>query len=152
MEDAEYGGIRVSLETVFDGVLTPLKIDFSTGDIITPREIVYEFKLMFEDRKIAVWAYNLETVLAEKLETVIDRSITNTRMRDFYDIYTLLKLYNDMIDPNTFAKALTATSRKRGSLDALKDANDIFKEIEQSEILQKLWAAYRDKFKLRKRN
>ena len=90
MEDADYPGVRVSMERKFDGVITPLKIDISTGDVITPREIKYKFNLMLEDRTIEVWAYNLETVLAEKLETVISRNVTNTRMRDFYDIYIKL--------------------------------------------------------------
>ena len=89
MEKADYPGVRVSMETKFDGVTTPLKIDISTGDVITPREIRYRFNLMLEDRTIEVWAYNLETVLAEKLETVISRNVMNTRMRDFYDIYIL---------------------------------------------------------------
>ena len=82
MDEAEYPGIRVSMETEFDGVITPLKIDISTGDAITPHEVRYSFKLMLEDRSIEIWAYNLETVLAEKLETVVSRATTNTRMRD----------------------------------------------------------------------
>lgn len=89
MDEADYPGVRVSMETEFDGVRTPLKINISTGDVITPKEIQYRFKLMLEDRSIEVWAYNLETVMAEKLETVIARNITNTRMRDFYDIHIL---------------------------------------------------------------
>lgn len=83
MDEAEYPGVRIGLETKFDGVITPLKIDISAGDVITPREVRYHFKLMLEERTIDVWAYNLETVLAEKLETIISRTITNTRMRDF---------------------------------------------------------------------
>ena len=75
MDEAEYPGIRVSMETEFDGVITPLKIDISTGDAITPREVRYSFKLMLEDRSIEIWAYNLETVLAEKLETVVSLSL-----------------------------------------------------------------------------
>ena len=78
MDEAEYPGIRVSMSTTFDGVVTPLKIDISTGDAITPREVRYSFKLMLEDRSIDIWAYNLETVLAEKLETIITRTTTNT--------------------------------------------------------------------------
>lgn len=85
MDEAEYPGIRVSMETRFDSVITPLKIDISTGDAITPREVRYSFKLMLKDRSIEIWAYNLETVLAEKLETVVSRATTNTHMRDFYD-------------------------------------------------------------------
>ena len=83
MDEADYPGVRVALDALFDKVRTPFKIDISTGDAITPREIRYIFRLMFEDRFIEVLAYNLETVLAEKLETVISRASTNTRMRDF---------------------------------------------------------------------
>ena len=89
MDEAEYPGIRVSMETRFDSVITPLKIDISTGDAITPREVRYSFKLMLKDRSIEIWAYNLETVLAEKLETVVSRATTNTHMRDFYDLHIL---------------------------------------------------------------
>ena len=99
MDEAEYPGIRVTITTLFDGVRTPLKIDISTGDAITPKEVRYSFKLMLEDRSIDVWAYNLETVLAEKLETIITRTTTNTRMRDFYDIAILQQLYGSTLDP-----------------------------------------------------
>ncbi len=91
MDEAEYGGIRVSLEAMLDMMRIPLKIDISTGDIVTPKEIEYEMKLMFEDRKIEILAYNIETLLAEKLETVVTRGIANTRLRDFYDIYISCK-------------------------------------------------------------
>ena len=93
MDEAEYPGVRVSMETMFDGVRTPFKIDISTGDAITPREVRYRFHLMFEERAIEILAYSLETVLAEKLETVISRATTNTRMRDFYDLHILCQLY-----------------------------------------------------------
>lgn len=91
MDEAEYGVIRVSLEAMLDMMRIPLKIDISTGDIVTPKEIEYEMKLMFEDRKIEILAYNIETLLAEKLETVVTRGIANTRLRDFYDIYISCK-------------------------------------------------------------
>ena len=114
MDEAEYPGIRVTMATLFDGVRTPLKIDISTGDAITPKEVRYSFKLMLEDRSIDVWAYNLETVLAEKLETIITRTTTNTRMRDFYDIAILQQLYGSSLDPNVLHDALLATAYKRG--------------------------------------
>ncbi len=113
MEEAEYPGVRVSMETTFDGVRTPLKVDISTGDVITPREVRYSFKLMLEERSIEVWAYNLETVLAEKLETVISRNITNTRMRDFYDIHILKQLYGETLSTSMLWDALAATAKKR---------------------------------------
>lgn len=146
MDEAEYPGIRVSMTTTFDGVVTPLKIDISTGDVITPREVRYSFKLMLEDRSIDIWAYNLETVLAEKLETIITRTTTNTRMRDFYDIYILEQLHGRSLNPDIFHDALLATAHKRGTERHLNDAEGVFREVEGSYVMQELWAAYRKKF------
>lgn len=146
MDEAEYSGIRVSMETEFDGVKTPLKIDISTGDIITPRAVQYTFNMMLEKRSINIWAYNLETVLAEKLETLISRNITNTRMRDFYDMYILLKLYGDTLNVKTLKDALIATSKKRGTERYLKDAKSIIEEVKSDYTMQKLWKLYQKKF------
>ena len=146
MDEAEYPGIRVTMITLFDGVRTPLKIDISTGDAITPKEVRYSFKLMLEDRSIDVWAYNLETVLAEKLETIITRTTTNTRMRDFYDIAILQQLYGDTLNPQVLHDALLATAHKRGTDRHLTEAAQIFDEVENSPIMQGLWTAYQKKF------
>lgn len=146
MDEAEYPGIRVSMTAYFDGVMTPLKIDISTGDAITPKEVRYSFKLMLEDRSIDVWAYNLETVLAEKLETVITRTTANTRMRDFYDIVILQQLYGNILDRQILHDALLVTARKRGTERYLKEANEVFDEIENNTVMQKLWTAYQKKF------
>lgn len=148
MEEADYPGVRVSMETKFDGVITPLKIDISTGDIITPREIKYNFNLMLEDRSIEVWAYNLETVLAEKLETVISRNVTNTRMRDFYDIYILQKLYGEQLKKEILWNALLATARKRGTLGQIEcgEVREIFDEIESSPVMERLWKKYQKNY------
>jgi predicted nucleotidyltransferase component of viral defense system len=146
MDEAEYPGVRVSMETEFDGVRTPLKIDISTGDVITPKEIQYSFKLMLEDRSIEVWAYNLETVMAEKLETVISRNITNTRMRDFYDIHILLSIYGNTLDTKVLGEALQATARKRETEYHLKDAQEIFDEVQGDLRMEKLWKSYQKKF------
>ena len=146
MDEAEYPGIRVSMSTTFDGVVTPLKIDISTGDAITPREVRYSFKLMLEDRSIDIWAYNLETVLAEKLETIITRTTTNTRMRDFYDIYILEQLHGTTLNPKILHDALLATAHKRGSEKYLNQAEEVFDEVENNPVMQKLWDTYRKKF------
>lgn len=146
MDEAEYPGVRVSLETEFDGVITPLKIDISTGDVITPREVRYHFKLMLEERTIDVWAYNLETVLAEKLETIISRTITNTRMRDFYDIHILCQIYGENLNTAILHDALIATAKKRGTGQYLQDATDVFDEVENDAGMLKLWRAYQKKF------
>ena len=144
MEEADYPGVRVSMETKFDGVITPLKIDISTGDIITPREIKYNFNLMLENRTIEVWAYNLETVLAEKMETVISRNVTNTRMRDFYDIYILQKLYGEQLSKDVLWDALVATAKKRETLEQIEteDIDEVFDEIQSSSVMENLWKAY----------
>ena len=148
MEEADYPGVRVSMETKFDGVITPLKIDISTGDVITPKEIRYRFNLMLEDRTIEVWAYNLETVLAEKLETVISRNVTNTRMRDFYDIYILQKLHGEQLNKEILWNALVATARKRETLEQIEsgDIREIFDEIETSSVMENLWKAYKKNY------
>lgn len=146
MEEAEYPGVRVSMETTFDGVRTPLKIDISTGDVITPREVRYSFKLMLEDRSIEVWAYNLETVLAEKLETVISRNVTNTRMRDFYDIHILRQLHGESLSASVLRDALAATATKRGTLGQMKDAVSVFDEVEESPVMEGLWMSYQKNY------
>lgn len=146
MEEAEYKGIRVSMETEFDGVITPLKIDISTGDVITPREVRYSFKLMLENRFIEIWAYNLETVLAEKPETVISRATANTRMRDFYDIHILTLLHGHDIVPADLRAALAATAKRRGTQGFIADAHAVFDETEADPSMEKLWRAYQNKF------
>ena len=148
MEEANYPGVRVSMETKFDGVITPLKIDISTGDIITPREIKYNFNLMLENRTIEVWAYNLETVLSEKLETVISRNVTNTRMRDFYDIYILQKLYGEQLSKDVLWDALVATAKKRETLEQIEveDIDEVFNEIQSNSVMENLWKAYQKNY------
>jgi predicted nucleotidyltransferase component of viral defense system len=115
-EDDEYAGLRVMLEARYQQMVVPLKIDITTGDQITPREIAYEYKLLLEPRSIEVLAYNLETVMAEKLETVISRGDQNTRSRDYYDIFILRKLQWQNIEPDALRLALAATATKRNSL------------------------------------
>lgn len=146
MDEAEYPGIRVSMEAEFDRVITPLKIDISTGDAITPREVQYSFKLMLENREIEIWAYNLETVLAEKMETVVARSTANTRMRDFYDLHILNLLYEQSIVASDLGAALTATATKRGTERYLADALTVCDEVEANPVMEKLWTAYQKKY------
>ncbi len=115
-EGDEYSGLRVTLEAKYPPLAVPLKVDITTGDQITPQEIVFEYKLLFEPISIRVLAYNLETVMAEKLETVISRGDQNTRPRDYYDIFIIRKLQWQNIEPATLRLALIATATKRNSL------------------------------------
>lgn len=146
MDEAEYPGIRVSMNAYLEAVRVPLKVDISTGDVITPHAVEYSYKLMFEDRSIRLLAYNLETVLAEKLETIIARTTANTRMRDFYDIHILLELYRAEINPDTLSEALTATSRKRGTSELMDSAEKVLTELHDDKEMQALWETYRSKF------
>lgn len=87
MEEFDYPGIRMMIEANLERMRQPFKIDISTDDAITPGAVEYKYKLMFEDRSISVLSYNLETLLAEKMQTILARGLANTRMRDFYDVY-----------------------------------------------------------------
>ena len=148
MDEADYPGIRIMLDTAIETMHTPLKIDFSTGEVITPREVSYSFRLLFEERTISILAYNLETVLAEKLETLLARGTANTRMRDFYDIYILQKLYGEQLKKEVLCNALVATARKRGTLDRIEsnDIREIFDEIEASPVMASLWKTYQKNY------
>ena len=141
-EGDEYTGYRVSLSANYLPMIVPLKLDITTGDKITPKEIEYRFKLLLEDRSISVLAYNLETILAEKLETVISRGDQNTRPRDYYDIYILTKLQYSNIEPGTLKVALEATTEKRGSSEVVKAYRKIMNTVRNSEIMQKQWDNY----------
>ena len=146
MDEADYPGVRANLDCSFDGTRTPLKIDISTGDVITPKEVRYSFKLMFEERTIDVWAYNLETVVAEKLETILARTTANTRMRDFYDLHMLYQLYGDTLNKEVLTQAFAATAEKRGSAFLIPKAEEVMCVVYNSVEMQKLWDNYRKKF------
>ena len=144
MDEAEYGGVRLSLDAFLDTMKIPLKIDISTGDAITPAEIEYHYKLMFEQRYISLWAYPLETVLAEKMETILSRGVLNTRLRDFYDLY-ILQQTEKRIDRNTLSAALAATCRKRESETILPEYGRTLDEIYTSRVMRGLWENYQRK-------
>ena len=146
MDEMEYPGIRVTMNANVGRLITPLKIDISTGDVITPRAIEFNYDLLLEDRSISLWSYNLETILAEKLQTVLARGILNTRMRDFYDIRMLLDPYEDKVNKAVLKDAFAATCKKRGTDHLQEQAEEIIKTIEADEQLQVLWRAYQKKY------
>lgn len=146
MDEMEYPGIRVLLDSQMEKMIIPLKIDISTGDVITPRAMEFSYHLMLENRSISLWSYNLETILAEKFQTILARGVLNTRMRDFYDVRALLQLYGNRIDRETLIAAFTATCRKRGTELLYADADGILSNIESSAALKKLWESYQKKY------
>ena len=145
-EGDEYIGYRVALTANYEKMAVPLKLDITTGDKITPGEIEYEYKLMLEDRSIRVLAYNLPTILAEKLETVISRGDQNTRSRDYYDIYILTKLQSGNIDLAILRDALRATTEKRGSFEVIKQYREIMQVVRNSPVMNRQWSNYRKDF------
>lgn len=144
MDEAEYSGLRVSMNAYLENTRVPLKIDISTGDAITPRAVEYPYQLMFEQRSIPLMAYSLETVLAEKIETIISRAALNTRMRDYYDIY-ILQATNKPYDAETLRKAVSATSERRSSTEKLRNYHDALNEISGSSVMAAQWENYRKK-------
>ena len=145
-EDDEYAGYRVALTADYESMSVPIKLDITTGDMIIPAEIEYEYKLMLEDRCISVLAYNLLTILAEKLETVISRGDQNTRPRDYYDIYILTRLHAESIDFGMLKEALRSTAERRGSTDIVRNYRETMQVVRASEIMNRQWNNYRKDF------
>ena len=144
-EDDLYGGYRVMLNAKFKTLVTPLSIDVSTGDVITPNAIPYKFTEIFnDDMSYELWAYNIETVMAEKVETILRRGVFNTRPRDFYDVYILTTTQE--YDKTLFAEALEATAKHRGTTNQIADISSILKNIEESSELKSRWDKYRKQF------
>lgn len=138
--DDMYGGYRVSIKSDYDSIITPLSIDITTGDKITPKEILYSFKMIFDEGTIGVWAYNIETVLAEKTETILYRGELNTRPRDFYDIYILTNTQE--FDKLVFEEALKKTSEHRNTIHIFDNIQSRINIIEESKILKYSWIKY----------
>lgn len=145
-EGDEYSGYRVYVMANLPPMSVPLKLDITTGDKITPKEIMYNFKLLFEDRYISVLAYNLETILAEKIETVISRGEQNTRPRDYYDIFILSKLQSNNIELDQLKAALLSTCEKRNSLHILENYKNIIETVLNDEIMNSRWENYQKNF------
>ena len=143
-EEADYPGYRVSIGAILDKTRQTLKIDITTGDFITPKEVTYNFKLLFENRSINILAYTIETVLAEKFETTITRGITNSRMRDFYDIYILTKTQD--INIAIFREALKKTVEKRHTVQQMSDITSIINNISTNDVMIELWIRYQKKY------
>lgn len=144
-KDDLYGGFCVRLNAVYDTIITPLSIDVSTGDVITPSAVQYELTGIFDDEvRILLWGYNIETVMAEKVETILSRGVWNTRPRDYYDIYILGTTQS--YDTALFQRALAATAEHRGSMKAIADAPNILSLISENKDLQEQWKKYQKKF------
>lgn len=145
--DDEYGGNKYHIVGKLENLKVALEIDISTGDEITPKELNYEYISLFEDKKIQIDTYNVETILAEKIQTILVRGKYNTRMKDYYDIYFFLTKLKNEINRDIFKKALNNTIVQRDSLDYLRDYEIILNDIEQNDRMHSNWNSYRKKTK-----
>lgn len=139
-KDDLYSGLRVTINVIFETINENLKIDITTGDIIIPKEIQFEYKMMFEDKSIFIMTYSIETIIAEKFETIISRNVLNTRAKDFYDIYMLIKLNN--YDKENLIKAINKTFNKRNTTTDITEIGNTIKDISTSKTLMDLWSKY----------
>mgnify|MGYP000345062746 FL=1 len=146
-EDDEYGGNKYHLVGKLENLKVALEIDISTGDEITPRELNYEYHSLFENKKIYIDSYNIETILAEKIETILRRGKYNARMKDYYDIYFFLNKLNAEINIDILRQALENTIMKRDSFEYMKDYNKILDELLTNDRIHKNWNSYRSKTK-----
>lgn len=149
-QDDEYGGFSLKLNATFDTLKEVVFIDITTGDKITPREITYSMTSIFTNESIKIWTYNLETVLAEKLETIISRGLASTRSRDRYDLFTLYKLRKEEINLEVLKNALENTAEKRKSKDTIYNWEEQVRGIEISDYQKELWIRYQRQFKYAK--
>ncbi len=143
-ENDDYNGYRLTFEAKYmNNMPVIMKIDVTTGDKITYREIEYSFELMLENRKINIWSYNVETVLAEKFEAIIKRGVLGTRIRDFYDVHMLLKTQIKNVDKKTLRVAIMYTAEHRGSLDIMKQWKEVVEELKDDETMINQWERYK---------
>ena len=145
-ETDEYPGIRAKLEGTFGSIRVSFKLDLTTGDAMTPGPILFSHPMLSEEKSIQLFSYNLETVLAEKMETILSRNVLNTRPRDFYDVFLLGRLFWSQIDFGRLREALDATSWKRGSREMLKDYPKIMESIGKDEHQNSYWEKFRSQF------
>lgn len=141
-EDDEYGGNKYHIVGRLQNMKVNLEIDISTGDKVTPRELRYKYPLVFEDKQIIINCYNIETILSEKIETILRRGIYNSRMKDYYDIYMFLTKMKSEINMDNFMLAMKNTFEKRDSLKYLEDYSNILNEIKEYDRIYILWDKY----------
>ena len=139
-----YNNFRIHFDAHYGKINAPMKIDITTGDEITPAAVEYEYPFLFEDKTVPVMAYTLETILAEKYETIIRRNIATTRARDYYDLHTLYRSRRDEIRIPILKLAVEHTARKRGSLEDIADWKEILQDIREEAALRQIWENYVD--------
>lgn len=141
-KDAEYSGYRIHIKAKVYSSVVDVKVDISTGDVITKHAISYGHKLLLEDRTIEIMAYNVETIIAEKLETIVSRGLLNTRLKDFYDLYLFDHQRDNSIDFKLLRKAIYETAKNRGTEQNISNYSSEIKLLKIDSNLDKMWQAY----------
>ena len=144
LED-KYGGFRLNILSKLGNNKTYITVELTTGDEITPREIKFSYNSIFEDKKIPIMTYNIETILAEKFHSIISRGILNTRLKDFYDVYMLFNFKEDIIDKKLLVKAIENTFKKRNTLIDIDEFVNLINDLYNNDSLKKLWSEYQNK-------
>ena len=144
LED-KYGGFRINVKGTFDKIKTNFFIEITTGDIITPREIKYKYNSIFENKKINIMAYTIETIIAEKFESIISKNITTTRAKDFYDIYILINKHRNEINNKYLTKAILNTFNKRNTQFNINNFKEIVKILKDSNSLKRVFENWKQK-------
>lgn len=142
-EDNEYEGYRFKLIAKLSNLKIPFSIDISTGDLITPRAVEYKYKTILENNQISLYTYNYETIIAEKFETVLKRNISNSRMKDYYDLYYFVTYKWNDIDKATLEVAVDTTFKHRKSKKYLDKYNEIILNLSNDINLLERWNKYR---------
>ena len=145
-EEDEYGGFKINIVGMLEKLRVNMFVEFTTGDKITPKEIDYNYNSIFEDKKIPILAYTIETILAEKFETIISRSIANTRLKDFYDVYILMSNYKEIISNDVLVEAIKNTFRKRETNINVDKISDVISLIKNDNVMKHYWEKYQSKF------
>ena len=142
----KYGGVRLKISASYEHLQEYVFIDITTDDAITPRQIKYQVLSVFDGKKIDIWSYNLETILAEKIETILSRGELSTRPRDRYDVFVLTQLNGDMIDFVILSQAIYRTAEKRGTVERIVDWKQTLNNLAQSNYQENLWSNYQKRF------
>mgnify|MGYP000718313264 FL=1 len=145
-EEELYSGFNINLKAEFDGLRTNLMIDITTGDVITYKEVQFEYKTLFDNEIVNIMTYNYEAIIAEKFEAIISRNIDNTRMKDYYDLYMFVNLKWNDIDKTILRKAIFNTSEKRETLNYIENADKYIELINEDSKLKSLWKNYQNNY------
>lgn len=143
--EKKYPGFKIHLLAYLEDLRTHLMIDITTGDVITLKEIDYEYNTIFDNETINIMSYNIETIIAEKFEAIISRNVINSRMKDYYDLYMFTTLKWDNVNKNLLKIAINNTCNNRKTTNYLNDSSNYINLISKNGDLKKLWKEYQNK-------